>query len=175
MGWKYVGPDEEFPEKYVIAAAPHTTNWDFPVFLAVVFSLRIKSYWMGKKELFRWPFGAFLKWLGGIPVERSKSQNMVSQIVDVFNQHDKFVLAVQTEGTRKKMPRWKTGFYHIACGAKVPLGFGFNDFPSKTLGIGRLFMPTGDIDHDIKVIREFYADKVGKYPENYSEITFTKK
>lgn len=161
LGWRVEG---EIPsiKKFVIIAAPHTSNWDFPITLAVAFALKVKIYWMGKAAMFRWPFGALLRWLGGIPIDRSRTHNMVDQSVQAFQERDNLIMVVPPEGTRKKVSYWKTGFYHIARGAGVPIVLGFLDYRRKAGGIGPTFFPTGRIEEDLNQIRAFYAAIAGK-------------
>lgn len=151
-------------KKFVMIAAPHTSNWDLPLTLFVAFALRLKIYWMGKKEIFRWPFGPVARWLGGIPINRTKNSNVVKQVVDVLNKREELVVTVPPEGTRSKSRYWKTGFYYIAHGAGVPILLGFLDYKARQGGIGPLFHPTGDIENDMKEIIAFYDNKSGKYP-----------
>jgi 1-acyl-sn-glycerol-3-phosphate acyltransferase len=161
LGWRVEG---EIPsiKKFVIIAAPHTSNWDFPITLAVAFALKVKIYWMGKAAMFRWPFGALLRWLGGIPIDRSRTHNMVDQSVQAFQERDNLIMVVPPEGTRKKVSYWKTGFYHIARGAGVPIVLGFLDYRRKAGGIGPTFFPTGRIGEDLNQIHAFYAAITGK-------------
>lgn len=164
-GWKAVGTKISQP-KYVLIGAPHTSNWDFPLMLLVVLKLRLQLYWMGKHTLFPFPFSGFMKWLGGIPIDRSKSHNVVNDIVLQFNDSEKFVVLVPPEGTRSKVTSWKTGFYHIANNANVPILMGYIDAKTKEGGLADFFYPTGDLEEEMKVIRAFYADKQGLCPEN---------
>lgn len=149
--------------KYVIIAAPHTSNWDLPVMLSLAFALRAKVFWMGKGNLFRWPFAGFFRWLGGIPVDRSKSNNVVAQSIETFQRCDDLVLMIPPEGTRRKVRYWKTGFYYIAVGAGVPIALGFIDYRRKAGGIGPLLKPSGDISADMEMIRAFYSGIEGKH------------
>jgi 1-acyl-sn-glycerol-3-phosphate acyltransferase len=169
FGWRREGKPPEIP-KYVIIAAPHTTNWELPTALMMAFAFRVKIRWMGKDSLFRWPFGAFFKWLGGIPVDRSRSLGMVEQTIQRFRERERFVLVMAPEGTRTKTTHWRTGFYHIACGANVPIVLGFLDYRRKVGGIGPVIMPTGDVEDDMKAIRAFYAGVTGKHPEQSSDV-----
>lgn len=163
IGWRVEGELPDIP-KYVMIAAPHTTNWDLPIMLACGFLLRGKLFWMTKDSVFRWPFGGFFKWLGGIPIDRSKANGVVGQCIEMFGQHDRLILAVPPEGTRKKVRAWKTGFYHIAVGAKVPIALGYLDYGRRRGGVARLFQPTGDYAADIMEIQAFYATITPKYP-----------
>ncbi|QTA79134.1 Acyltransferase family protein [Desulfonema limicola] len=168
MGWKIEGKAPEL-SKYVIIAAPHTSNWDYVYTLLLSFSLNLKVRIMAKKELFRWPFGYIFKWLGTIPIDRSKANNVVGQMIDAFEKNDKMILIVPPSGTRKKVMYWKTGFYHIANGAGVPIVLGYVDYGRKSGGIGPTINPTGNIKNDMKDIRAFYSDITGKYPEKALE------
>lgn len=161
MGWRVEGKIPAI-NKFVIIAAPHTSNWDFPITLAVAFVLRMKIYWMGKAAMFRWPFAAALRWLGGIPIDRSQSHNVVEQSIQAFQKLERLIMVVPPEGTRKKVSYWKTGFYHIARGANVPIVLGFLDYKRKAGGIGPTFYPTGLLEEDMKRIQAFYTTITGK-------------
>jgi len=163
-GWHKEGELHGAP-KYVLIGAPHTSNWDLPFVLSLAFAFRIKIFFMVKDSMFRWPYGWFFRWLGGIPIDRSKKNGMVAQTIEVFNQNDRLVICIPPEGTRSKVRAWKTGFYYIAHGAGVPISLGFMDFKRKVGGPGPLLYPSGDIHADIKIIREFYANVTAKYPE----------
>ncbi len=167
-GWRTEGRLPDIP-KFVMIAAPHTSNWDFVLLLFMAFAFRVKVYWMGKDALFRQPFYGLFKWLGGIPIDRSKSNNVVSQSIQQFNNNDKLVLAIPPSGTRKKVFYWKSGFYHIANGAEVPIALSFLDYGRKVGGFGPTIKPTGNIEEDMKSIKAFYADISGKYPEKTVE------
>lgn len=162
-GWRLSG-DIPDARKYVIIAAPHTSNWDLPMTLAIVFAFRIKIYFLAKHTLFTPPFGIFLRWLGGIPVDRSKAGNFVEQAVELFAKNDDLILLVPPEGTRKQVRTWKSGFYHIANGAKVPIALGFIDFKRKLAGLGGTYVPSGNFESDLLNIQAFYADISGKNP-----------
>jgi len=165
--WRCEGLLPNFP-KCVMIAAPHTSNWDFPITMFIAFALRAKVYWMGKESLFRKPFGSIMRWLGGIPIDRSRANNVVAATIDVFNTHDDLIIIIPPEGTRGKVSYWKTGFYHIAAGAGVPIVLGFLDYRRKAGGIGPSVMPTGDIEKDMATICSFYAGVTAKYPEKSS-------
>lgn len=163
-GWRAVGRKPDFP-KFILAGAPHTSNWDLPFALFIALVLGIKINWMGKNTLFRWPLNGFFKWLGGIPVDRSKSTNTVDQSIQQFHQHKDLILTIAPAGTRKSVKKWKTGFYYIAVGADVPIVLGFLDYKRKMGGIGPTIYPAGDIETDMKIIRSFYDGVTGKHPE----------
>lgn len=162
-GWKTEGRLPDAP-KFVLIAAPHTSNWDLPYMLFTALKLKAKIHWMGKDAIFAWPFGPLFKWLGGIPVDRSRSNAVVAQSIEQFKQHERRILTIPPAGTRKRVLNWKTGFYHIANGAGVPIALGFLDYKRKVGGIGRMVLPTGDIERDMQGIRDFYDDISGKYP-----------
>jgi 1-acyl-sn-glycerol-3-phosphate acyltransferase len=155
--------------KFVLVGAPHTSKLDLFYALMLAHGTGIKMHWIGKDSLFRWPLGGAMRWLGGIPVKRNSSQNFVNQIVDVFNRLEKLVVAIAPEGTRGRADYWKTGFYYIALGAKVPIALGFVDYKDKVVGIGPTIYPSGDIHADFVQIKAFYDTKTGQHPELQGE------
>lgn len=165
-GWRFAGvvPDEP---KFVIIVAPHTSNWDFPLGVMALFSLGFRVSFLGKHTIFKWPLGIFMRWLGGIPVERSLSRDRVVESIAAFNSVDKLILAIAPEGTRKLVPRWKTGFYHVAAGARVPIVPVAFDFRRRVIGIGPPFFTTGDMEADMPKIKQFFAGAVAKHPGNF--------
>lgn len=167
-GWKTRGNPPDAP-KYVLIAAPHTSNWDFVYTLLIAFTYKIKVFWMGKSSLFAGWRGPIMRWLGGIAVVREKSTNMVERQIAEFEKHDRLILIVPPEGTRGQVTYWKTGFYHIAHGAKVPIGMGFIDFGRKTGGFGPAFIPTGDIEKDMAEVKLFYAGIKGRREDLFSK------
>lgn len=167
-GWKVEGTAPE-TDKFVVIAAPHTSNWDLLFMLGVAYKFRIRLNWMGKSGLFKPPFGWLMKALGGIPIDRSKANNVVSQMVEIYNDADELAVAIPPEGTRSKVRVWKTGFYNIAHGAGVPIALGFLDYPRKVGGIGGVMTTTGDYDTDLEEIKAFYAKITAKHDEKYNE------
>ena len=161
-GWKLKGQPPN-ARKFVIIAYPHTSNWDFPLGLAACIVFRIKVYWLGKHSLFKGPAGPLMRWLGGIPIDRSKSHDFVQQSIDAFGQSDEMVMALTPEGTRSAVEKWKTGFYHIATGANVPIVPGYLDYARKEIGFLESILPSGDIDKDLLAIKEAYRGVQGKY------------
>ena len=163
-GWKFEG---EFPadRKFVIIGAPHTSNWDFPHLLATAAQMGIKVHWMGKDSIFKWPFAGLMKRLGGIPVDRSKRTGAVDQTIELFRKRDELYLVVPPEGTRGKVKYWKSGFYHIAHGAGVPIVLGFMDYRRKVAGVGPAIRTSGDYEADLDVIKGFYKTVTAKYPD----------
>lgn len=165
IGWRSAGQPPAC-RKFVLIGAPHTSNWDFPIMLLAVLKLRLRLHWMGKHSLFPFPFGTLMRWLGGIPIDRSRSHNTVKQIVALYEQHDDLVVLIPPEGTRRKVDAWKTGFYHIANNAGVPILMGYIDADPREAGLADFFEPTGDLENDMAAIRTFYARKTGIRPEN---------
>ena len=162
-GWKIEGSLPPEAGKSVLIAAPHTSNWDLPYTLMVAFALHLNIYWMGKAQIFRAPFRGLMMWLGGIPVERETANNLVAASAAAIRAVDGPVqLIVPPEGTRSKARQWKTGFYHIAVTAQVPIVMAYMDYERKISGLGAIFVPTGDADADIAAIRAFYAPFKGK-------------
>ena len=173
-GWRVVGGVPTVP-KYVLIAAPHTSNWDFPVALMVCFALRLRVYWMGKDSLFPPLVGGVMRWLGGIPVNRARSGNLVQATVDAYNSNARLIVIVPPEGTRSKVTQWKTGFYYIAQGAGVPIALGYLDFRKKEAGLSRMFQPSGDIAAVMVEIQAFYAGITGKNPGKFDGGTAPEK
>lgn len=168
LGWRLEG-SLPAANKYVLIVAPHTSNWDFPIGLMVCFAFRMQAYWMGKHTLFPPLLGGLMRWLGGIPVDRSRAGNLVAATIAAFQQHEHLVVAIPPEGTRSRVSRWKTGFYHIAQGAGVPIALGFIDFSRKTAGFKGVFIPTGDIEADLPRIQAVYTGIVGKNPQLFAQ------
>jgi 1-acyl-sn-glycerol-3-phosphate acyltransferase len=163
MGWKIEGSFPVDLKKYIIAVAPHTSNWDFVIGVMARSILRLqRGRFLGKDSLFKPPFGWFFRWMGGYPVDRSGKQDMVQQVVDIFNTHDEFILALAPEGTRKKVSKLRTGFYYISLNAKVPIipcGF---DFKRKRVFVGQIFLPSGEMENDLDELLKFYKGISGK-------------
>ncbi len=162
-GWRVEGRLPAEAHKSVLIAAPHTSNWDLPYTLMAAFALRLHPYWMGKASIFRGPFGPVMRWLGGIPVRREQSNNLVAASVAALVAADGPVqLIVPPEGTRGRTREWKTGFYFIAQGAKLPIVMAYMDYTHKRVGLGPLFHPSGDVAADLAAIKAFYAPLRGK-------------
>lgn len=164
MGWRIEG---ELPrlDKFVAIGAHHTSNWDFVIFIALKFVLRLNARWFGKHSIFRWPFGGLMRSWGGIPIQRHLSLNMVEQAIQGFRDNREFILVLSPEGTRRKVERWKMGFYHIALGAGVPIVPGALDFANRRVVIGAPFQPTGDAEADLQALLAFFRPYVPKKPE----------
>lgn len=166
-GWKYEGGMPAGVKKCVLVAAPHTSNWDFVVARLVFNFLGANVRMLIKKEAFFWPFGYWLKKMGGIPIDRSKKNNSVDQIAKLFEDHDELIILFTPEGTRKQAEKWKRGFYFASEAADVPIVLGYVDYPSKTGGIHpEIFKKTGDMEADIEQIKAFYKQYRGLHPEH---------
>jgi len=167
-GWKVTGQLPANGRTCVLIAAPHTSNWDLPYTLMVAFALRLNIYWMGKEQIFKPPFRSLMMWLGGLPVRRENANNVVAASVLALQSSDGPVqLVVPPEGTRSKVRYWKTGFYYIALGAKVPIVMAFMDYERKISGLGPVFQPSGDIEADMVSIKAFYAPFKGRNPDQF--------
>ncbi|WP_024815149.1 lysophospholipid acyltransferase family protein [Acidovorax sp. JHL-3] len=167
-GWTIEGSLPAHAAKSVLIAAPHTSNWDLPYTLMLAFSLHLRVYWMGKQSLFRAPFGGVMRWLGGIPVNREQSSNLVASSAQAMRAaKGPMQLIVPPEGTRGKTRHWKTGFYFIAQEAGVPIVLAFVDYGRKVGGLGPVFEPTGDLDADMATIKAFYAPIKGKNADQF--------
>jgi 1-acyl-sn-glycerol-3-phosphate acyltransferase len=162
LGWNIEGAFDTSIKKSVVMVAPHTSNFDFIVCSFTRRIIKVQINFVGKKALFSWPIGWYFKWMGGEPLEREKSENKVEAITKVFDGLDEFRLAIAPEGTRKKVDKWKTGYYYIALNAKVPIVPVSLDYPTKTICIGKEFYPTGDIEKDEIKLRLFFKGKTGK-------------
>ena len=167
-GWKIEGSLPLGAEKSVLIAAPHTSNWDLPYTLMVAFALRLTPYWMGKEQIFKPPFRGLMMWLGGIPVHRESANNLVAaSVASIKAATGPLQLIVPPEGTRSKVRYWKTGFYHIAVGAQVPIVMAYMDYHRKISGLGPIFIPTGNIEADMAAIQAFYAPFKGKNADQF--------
>jgi 1-acyl-sn-glycerol-3-phosphate acyltransferase len=153
-GWRVDGAMPDVP-KLVIIVAPHTTNWDFVLGVAVIFALRFRVRFLAKHTLFRRPLGAMMRWFGGMPVDRSQPHGLVSQVVEDFRRFDKLALAITPEGTRKAVSKWHEGFYYIALGAKVPIVPVTFDARRRVVDIGKALQPSGDAQTDIARLQAF--------------------
>ena len=165
MGWRLAGELPELP-KVVAIVAPHTSNWDWILGMGAMFALGVRIAWLGKDSLFRGALSRPMRWLGGVPVDRSAAQGTVTQIISEFQQREQFVLVVSPEGTRKKVSRWKTGFYHIAYGAGVPICPISLDYAQKLITLHPLFYPTGNVAEEIDQLQEMFRHVPGKFPHH---------
>jgi 1-acyl-sn-glycerol-3-phosphate acyltransferase len=168
-GWRTEGvlPTSE---RFVIIAAPHTSNWDAVILLVAARIFGMRLAWFVKDSWFVFPMGPIMRRLGGVPIDRSARRGMVEQAIAELQKSERLALAVPPEGTRGRAPHWKTGFYHIARGAGVPIVLGFIDYGRKVAGLGPSFMPTGDLEADFAVFREFYAKIQPRFPDKAGAV-----
>ena len=163
MGWKVEGDVPNLP-KFVVAVAPHTSNWDFVVGIAAMFALDLEIGYLGKHTLFRWPFGALMRWTGGIPVDRSSRHGVVGDSVAAFSRVDRRILAIAPEGTRSRVGQFKSGFLQIARGAGVPVVLATLDWSARVVRFGPTFDPGDDIEADRRRTEAFFAPVRGRRP-----------
>ena len=169
LGWEVIGTSQ-YPQKCIVIAAPHTSNWDFLIGRCYGYIIGIKPKYLIKSSFFIPVLGAFFRWNGAIPVNRDSQNNIVNQLVERFNNSDDFILGIAPEGTRSRVDKWKTGFYHIAHKAKVPILLLAMDFKTKKIGVINSIITTGDIDHDMLFIQNQFKDLKGKVPEKYNSV-----
>lgn len=152
-------------KRCIIVGAPHTSNWDFVFFLGATHQLGIAPSFMGKKSLFRWPLRRFMFDMGGVPIDRSTSGNYVEELAAEFARREELRLVVAPEGTRGQVPKWRSGFYHIALAARVPIVCAWVDLPSRRGGMGEEIELSGDLDADFKRIALFYRSVMPDHPK----------
>jgi 1-acyl-sn-glycerol-3-phosphate acyltransferase len=167
-GWRIEGEIPNVP-RMVLIIAPHTSNWDFLTGLWAKLALRIGARFVGKHTLFRWPLGIVMRWLGGVPVDRSAAAGFVEETGQVLKEAERMILVVAPEGTRKLTGKWKSGFYRIAVAAGVPILLVAFDYPRKAIVFGPLVHPTGDYEKDLPAIQSRFNAGMALRPENYSE------
>jgi 1-acyl-sn-glycerol-3-phosphate acyltransferase len=167
IGWKI---DIRIPpeKKYVIVVAPHTSNWDLIIGKLGNWACGLKPKVLVKKEAFTFFAAPLIRMWGGIPVDRSNSGNIIEEVNKLFEENETFVLGITPEGTRKRNPDWKTGFYRIATRANVPIYLGYVDFATKKGGMHQKFVPTGDMEKDMKEIKAYYKNMKGLHPEQFA-------
>ncbi|MEK7239481.1 MAG: lysophospholipid acyltransferase family protein [Gemmatimonadota bacterium] len=165
-GWRFEGALPNLP-KFVLIVAPHTSNWDFPVGVMAMFGLGIRGTFLGKDSLFRPPFGFYFRWLGGVPVDRKSSNNVVDQTIGYFRTRDRIILALSPEGTRRKIPQWRTGFYWVAVGAGVPIVPVAFDFPRRRIVLNPPQLMSGEMEKDLAQLRGFFNAAQAYRPGNY--------
>jgi 1-acyl-sn-glycerol-3-phosphate acyltransferase len=161
LGWRIEGEIPDLP-KLVIAVAPHTSNWDFAIGMAAMFALDLRLSFLGKHTIFRGPFDRWLRWMGGIPVDRASPHGVVDECVRAFAASERRVLALAPQGTRKGAGRFRSGFLHIARGAGVPVLLAALDYGARCVRIGPLVQPSADIDADLERIEAHFAPVRGK-------------
>ena len=169
LGWTF--PGQKPPDKkFILIGAPHTSNWDFFITLALMHHFDIALRYMVKDQVFKGPWAGLLRSLGAIPIDRSRRVNVVDKTVEAFESRDQLVLGILPEGTRKRTEYWKSGFYHIALGAGVPLVLAKVNGKAKTLTLGPRIEVTGDIDADMARIAAYYEGAVAIYPECFGPV-----
>lgn len=168
-GWRLAGGAPPLA-KYVVVLAPHTSNWDFPLAMLAASGYGIRLSWLGKHTIFRWPVAGFLRAMGGIPVHRERHDGMVGQVVESFAASDTLVIGMTPEGTRTATPHWKSGFYHMARHAGVPIVLASLDRSTRRITLGPVVMPTGNPAKDMEAVRAFYAGVRGIHPHKASAV-----
>ncbi len=165
-GWRVAG---NFPDcgKMVVVVAPHTSNWDTFFGIVLVFALGLDAHWMGKHTLFLGPLGPLMRWLGGIPVDRNRPTDRVGQVAAEFERREKLLLAIAPEGTRRKVERWKSGFWRISRAAQIPMVPAWFDFAQREIGIGPVLEASDDYQADLARIMEFFRGVTPRHPERY--------
>ena len=158
---KPIPRDSPVPDRCVIIAAPHSSNWDFPLVLSLAAMYGVRITWLGKEELFRGPMGWVMRRFGGIPVKRNDAGSMVADLAAQFSTRQKFRLVVPVEGTRSRSEYWKSGFYRIAAAAEVPVVFGYVDSITRTAAFAQSVQLSGNVSADMDLVREFYSGKEG--------------
>ncbi|MCU0976368.1 MAG: 1-acyl-sn-glycerol-3-phosphate acyltransferase [Steroidobacteraceae bacterium] len=169
FGWRSVFVPPPAP-KGIIVVYPHTSNWDFIVGVLFKFAAGLPAHWMGKDSLFRWPLRRLFIRMGGIPINRRERTGFVATLLEEFARQEWMWLAVAPEGTRSRTDHWKSGFYQIAVAGGLPVGLGFIDYATRSVGIGAYLEMTGDAEADFARIRAFYTDKRGRRPDQESDI-----
>lgn len=168
LGWRIEGDVPDVP-RCVAIVAPHTSNWDFVIGIAALLALGLRGRWLGKHSVFRPSLRGLLLWGGGIPVDRGNPEGVVEQAVASLREVEPFFLALAPEGTRKRVDRWKTGFYRIAHGAGVPIWPVSLDYRTRVFRLHPLFLPTGDFEADVRCLRRLYTPAMACHPENYGD------
>ncbi|WP_292945984.1 1-acyl-sn-glycerol-3-phosphate acyltransferase [Olleya sp. UBA1516] len=169
MGWKVVGNtnfSKDIIKKAVIISAPHTSNFDFIIGILLRKVTQVKTNFIGKQELFTWPFGYYFRAVGGVPVDRKNKENKVQTIAKLFENKEEFRLTLAPEGTRSKVDEWRTGFYYIAKQANVPIIMFTLDFGNKQNTVSEPFYPTDNMEADFKFMKSFFKDVKGKIEKN---------
>jgi len=164
FGWQVQGEIPESVRKFIIIAAPHTSWWDFPLGLLARAAVGRMIYFLGKAALFKPPLGWIMRRLGGYPVDRTKRTKMVEQVVELYRIHDDFAIALAPEGTRRRVSAFRTGFYYIATGARIPIICVRFDYQQRVVNFGLPFYPTGDKDRDLETLWKHFAGVRGKRP-----------
>jgi len=168
-GWKILGGVPKDLKKGVIIVVPHTSNWDFIYGMATKFHFKLEATYFAKKELFKWPLKTVLQKTGALPVDRSSSKDMVGQAVDAIKKAGQMYVVIAPEGTRSHTEKWKTGFYHIALQANIPIMLAYIDYAKKETAIDEIYYPTGDKEKDFAYFKEYYSKITGRNPEYHNK------
>lgn len=171
FGWRVISSPPPM-QKGVVIIYPHTSNWDFILGVLARAVLNLRMHWVGKHTLFKWPFESFMRWLGGVPVDRANTKGFVEQLKKEFDRYPQFFIVITPEGTRSRSNYWKSGFYHIALGLNLPIGLATFDYGKREIRLVDWYQPTGDRGRDLAHFREVYRDTRGKHPELAGEIRF---
>jgi 1-acyl-sn-glycerol-3-phosphate acyltransferase len=166
-GWKIEGVIPENIKQCVVIAVPHTSNYDFPLTIGFFSLMKKPIRYLGKKELFSFPLGIIMRATGGIAVDRSKKNNLVEYMVSLFQEYEELALVIPPEGTRSKVEEWKSGFYHVAVQAKLPIALGYLDYERKVGGVLDMFYPTGNLKEDLPKIKAYYTNIKGKHTDKF--------
>lgn len=168
IGWKIVRPVPPDMKKCIIVIAPHTSNWDFVLGRIFFWAMAIKVKFLIKKEVFFFPAGVFFRALGALPVDRTRGTRLVTSVISLFEKYKTLRILITPEGTRKKVLKWKKGFYYIAHRAKVPIVLGYIDYKKKEVGVLKVFKPTGNIEDEFPMIEDYYRGISARFPENFN-------
>ncbi|MEZ7900907.1 MAG: 1-acyl-sn-glycerol-3-phosphate acyltransferase [Urechidicola sp.] len=168
-GWKPEVTDLEIIKKSVMVAAPHTSNWDLIYMVAIFWQYELPVKFFIKDSYTKGLHGGYFRWLGGIGINRKQAGNKVETAAKLFEKEEKLIIIIPPEGTRKRVDKWKKGFYHIAKKANVPVSFGFLDYKNKNGGVGGFINLTDSFENDMEKIQAFYKRKTAKFPENYNQ------
>jgi 1-acyl-sn-glycerol-3-phosphate acyltransferase len=169
LGWSDGGSPMKEAPKYIVVVAPHTSSLDFVFGILYAYQLGFKIRYFAKSQLFHWSTAWFFKFLGGIPVDRTKKNNLVAQAVEIINSQENLIVGIAPEGTRMRANKWKTGFYYMALEANIPIALAYLDYKDKKAGIGKLIYPSGDIVKDFKIIEDFYSTIQPRHPSLYNK------
>ena len=167
-GWRFTGADFPDRRKFVLIVAPHTSNWDFPVGIMAMYALGIRGTFLGKDTLFKFPLGILMRFLGGFPVDRTSRSDVVTQTAELVERTDRIIIVLSPEGTRKRTPRWRSGFYWIAQRTGMPILPIAFDFSQRAIHVFPLFEPTGDPDADVTALRRLFRSEMAFYPAKYA-------
>jgi 1-acyl-sn-glycerol-3-phosphate acyltransferase len=165
-GWRVEGKLPDLP-RFVVIAAPHTSNWDFPIGMLAMLSIGLRLSWIGKHTLFRFPVAGLLRWLGGEPIDRAATHGTVPAAIARFQTRSQWAFGVSPEGTRRRVQEWKTGFHRIARGAGVPILPVTFDYSRRVVALGPPFTPTEDMEGDIRYLRSLYHPRMARHPEHF--------